>query len=289
MAWFGVVSDPYSLPTWQDTSKLTADFCMKFEPWSKQRDLNTPLAEAKALGHDRIMITWEPWLPVAHGDPRVDYQPEYSMRSILNGDHDAYIDLFARSLRDSGIATIYLRFAHEMNGGWYPWSYDPGEYQAVWMYLRDRIRYARKAYNVRFVWSPNPDLWATPTRFLLKALPWWPPSRYVDDIGLTIIERGAEPPYTVDLIRRRLQLIRDVFEKPIIACEVNCVLPLAADWFNSLATWVGTEGPFSAMVLSQAESRMQAAGLAGDLSWSVQENAEGRDAVAALVKALHSQ
>lgn len=289
MAWFGVVADPYSLPAWSTASKLTADFCMKFEPWSKQRALTTQLAEAKALGHDRIMITWEPWLPVAHGDPLSVYQSDYSLRSILEGRHNDYIDLFARALRDSGLGTVYLRFGHEMNGGWYPWSTDAAEYQAVWMYLRDRIRFSRKAYNVRFVWSPNPDLWATPARFLLRALPWWPPSRYVDDIGLTIIERGIDPPYTPELIKRRLQLIRDVFEKPIIACEVNCVRGQAQSWFSDLAAWVGAEGPFSALVLSQADSRMEAAGLSGDLSWSVEEYPEGRDAVSSLVSALHSQ
>lgn len=289
MAWFGVVQDPYSLNTWSYSAGVKPDFCMKFEPWSKLRALTIQLAEAKALGHDRIMISWEPWTPVVHGDPLADYQPEYSMQSILDGKHNDYIDLFARALRDSGIPTIYLRWAHEMNGGWYPWSYSERDYILAWMYLRDRIKYGRKAYNVRFVWSPNPDLWANTPRFLTKALPWWPPARYVDDVGLTIIEKGADPPYTVEVIRRRVQIIRDVFEKPIIACEVNCVKPLAVQWFNDLATWVGAEGPFSALVLSQQPSRMEAAGLAGDLSWTVEDYPEGRDAVRRLVDALHSQ
>lgn len=289
MAWFGVVQDPYSLPKWSESAGVKADFCMKFEPWSKQRALTTQLAEAKALGHDRIMITWEPWTPVVHGDPLAAYQPNFSMQSILDGRHDDYIDLFARSLRDSGISTIYLRWGHEFNGGWYPWSYSQTDYVSAWMYLRDRIKYARKATNVRFVWSPNADLWANAPRFLTLALPWWPPSRYIDDVGLTIIEKGGDPPYDVPTIRRRVQLVRDVFEKPIIACEVNCVKPLAVQWFNDLAEWVAAEGPFSALVLSQQPSRMEAAGLAGDLSWSVEDYPEGRDAVCRLVEAIHSQ
>lgn len=289
MAWFGVVQDPYGLPAWSQATGLTADFCMKFEPWAKNRPLTTQLAEAKALGHDRFMITWEPWLPVPHGDALAEYQPDYALKSVLEGRYDEYIDVFARALRDSGIPTIYLRFGHEMNGGWYPWSYSAADYTAAWMYIRDRIRFSRKATNVRFVWSPNPDLWAAAPRFLSKALPWWPPARYIDDVGLTIIEKGTDPPYTVDVMRRRVQLIRDVFEKPIIACEVNCVKSLAERWFRDLAAWVGSEGPFSALVLSQGSSRMEAAGLAGDLSWTAADYPEGRAAIAATIDALHSQ
>lgn len=289
MAWFGVVSDPYSLPAWSAASGIQADFCMKFEPWSKQRDLTRQLAEAKALGHDRIMITWEPWTPVKHGDPGEHYQPEYSMESIIAGKHDDYIDMFARTLRDSGLSTVYLRFGHEMNGGWYPWSYDPGAYRDAWMYLRDRIRFQRKAANVRFVWSPNPDLWAPATRFLSGVLPWWPVARYVDDVGVTIIEKGMTPPYTIPVIKHRMELIQTVFEKPIVVCELNCVRELAAEWFTELADWIAAEGPFAAGVLSQAPSRMEAEGVAGNLSWSVTEYPEGRDAVALLPSALHSQ
>ncbi len=44
-----------------------------------------------------------------------------------------------RSLRDGRPGTVYLRFAHEMNGDWYPWAVDAGNHQdfiAAWQRFR---------------------------------------------------------------------------------------------------------------------------------------------------------
>ncbi|HZQ35876.1 MAG TPA: glycosyl hydrolase, partial [Dehalococcoidia bacterium] len=53
---------------------------------------------------------------------------------------------------------VLLRWAHEMNGNWYPWGRGAGntpeKYVAAWRYLHDRF-VAAGATNVLWVWSPN--------------------------------------------------------------------------------------------------------------------------------------
>ena len=54
-----------------------------------------------------------------------------------------------------------LRFAQEMNGGWYPWGYrvegnTPRQYRKAWRHIYWIFR-NHGADNVRWVWSPNED------------------------------------------------------------------------------------------------------------------------------------
>lgn len=48
---------------------------------------------------------------------------------------------------------VFLRFAHEMNGSWYPWSQKPAEYRATYRLLAEAIR--RHAPLTALVWAPN--------------------------------------------------------------------------------------------------------------------------------------
>jgi hypothetical protein len=101
------------------------------------------------------LITWEPWVP--NGE-RV--QPAYRLKSIANGDYDDYARSWANGLKAVG-KPVYLRFAHEMNGDWYPWCVGVNEntaeeYIAAWRRLHG-IFVEAQATNVRWVWSPNVD------------------------------------------------------------------------------------------------------------------------------------
>jgi hypothetical protein len=99
------------------------------------------------------MITWEPDLDT--GDP-VD-QPEYGPARIASGAFDTYIRRAAREATAYG-QPILLRFAQEMNGGWYSWGAIPGntpaDYVAMWRHVVSIFR-EEGATNVRWVWSPN--------------------------------------------------------------------------------------------------------------------------------------
>lgn len=108
------------------------------------------------------MITWEPWDP--DGDLRT--QPEYQLRDIIEGRHDEVIDRWARQAAGYG-KPIMMRFAHEMNGDWYPWSElvndnRPGDFVAAWRYVHAAFERAG-AHNVVWVWNPNVETpWSIP-------------------------------------------------------------------------------------------------------------------------------
>src|SRR5688572_26810668 len=82
------------------------------------------------------MVTWMPQ------DYRMGpNQPDFSMVSILSGKYDVFISRWAATLA-AYRGPVLLRFAHEMNGDWYPWSSwrsgnTPELYVAVWRHVHD--------------------------------------------------------------------------------------------------------------------------------------------------------
>ncbi|MDS1116015.1 hypothetical protein RD149_19900 [Gordonia westfalica] len=62
------------------------------------------------------LLTLEPWRPGAGTD-----QPSYAMARFAGGDFDAELRRWGSELSSWG-RPVFLRFAQEMNGTWYPWS-----------------------------------------------------------------------------------------------------------------------------------------------------------------------
>ena len=78
-----------------------------------------PRAHADAINRRGAvpLISWEPWDSWRGGAD----QPEYALRRIAAGDHDALIDRWAAAVARYR-RPVMLRFAPEMNGDWLPWS-----------------------------------------------------------------------------------------------------------------------------------------------------------------------
>jgi mannan endo-1,4-beta-mannosidase len=95
------------------------------------------------------MITWEP----------IDFRNRpYLLRKIARGRYDGYLRRSARAAR-AWHRPLVIRFAHEMNGDWYPWGVrrngnTPSAYIGAW---RRVVRIFRSvgARNVRWVWCPS--------------------------------------------------------------------------------------------------------------------------------------
>ena len=123
------------------------------------------------------LVTWEPWLYTKGVN-----QPAFSLESIINGSHDAYIIAWAKASKAWG-HPYFLRFAHEMNGNWYPWSEQAngnkaGQYVKAWQHVHNIFR-AQGVKNVTWVWSPNTDYAHS---IPLKEL--YPGSAYVDWVAM---------------------------------------------------------------------------------------------------------
>jgi len=138
-----------------------------------------PTAEANlvAASGSVPLITWEPWVSHTLG----------TLEAIASGSFEAYVSNFLLAAKNWG-RPILLRFAHEMNGNWYPWdgshngaAAGPAKYQQAWRYIYN-VRERVKASNVSLVWIPNnnnlPDAaWNEPANY-------YPGDQYVDWVGL---------------------------------------------------------------------------------------------------------
>lgn len=278
MAYFGTLCSPFEMDEWTAATGIVPDFPMIFEHWDQQRPIDRHLAKAKSLGFKRLMLTWEPWTPPATGIGNAAqgaFQPEWSNERIANGDLDAYIKLISKNVRESGLETVYIRWGHEMNGDWHPWRTTPETYIAAWKKIHNIFRGGGTA-NAKFIWSPNSSLYQGNVSFLLGSLPYWPGPRYVDYVGLTMLNFGGTKSRTVEDFVERFDLCETVYSKPIIATETNTAWSDRRRFFGDLARLVATDNPFSAIILSQPPVSRGQQNLVTDenMQWSIGQDIE---------------
>ncbi len=108
------------------------------------------------------LVTWEPY--------------GQSLSSIASGSYDSYIRDSARIAKGWG-GELMVRFAHEMNGSWYPWARSES-YVAAWRHIVDVFR-EEGAGNVRWVWAPNVNRSGS-----MPFTAYFPGDEYVDYVGL---------------------------------------------------------------------------------------------------------
>lgn len=197
----------------------------RFQPWwGDDRFLGREWLDAVAASGAVPMITWEPWRRAgsAGGTPH----GHRIVRQIATGRYDAYIRKWARDAAAYG-KPIQLRFMHEMNGDWYPWS--PGVdgntargFKAAWRHVHDLFRDAG-ATNVSWEFSAVAYAGGKPTsRRTLNT--YYPGARYVDWVGLSgfnwsLRRYGAFLSY--EKIFRPPYEIAKTFKKPIMFSEVG--------------------------------------------------------------------
>lgn len=281
MGLFGAAVHPSESEAWVKATGVRPDFLAVFEDWVNQRTLADHFAKAAALGYKRFMVTWEPW---DSGGSRTS-QPRWSCDAILRGDHDEYIRAFADAVRTSGMDEVFMRFAHEMNGDWYPWARDP-QYAEAWIRVRLLFR-QRNAFNAKWLWAPNADLYRDRPSWLRSVLPYWPGGLKVDQVGLTTINFGGEKTYPWYRFADRFQTAAHVFEKPVVSAEMNVSYDEREQWFHEMALYAGRiERPLTMTCLSQGESYAAATMNTGDLSWNVTDDAVARAGLSDLVTAL---
>ncbi|UCH12444.1 MAG: dockerin [Candidatus Omnitrophota bacterium] len=120
-----------------------------------------------------LFITWEPWYAV---DKKGIYYD-----GLLSGMYDDYIKSFANKVNSIG-RPVFLRFAHEMNGNWYPWSGSKlgrKKYIAITKYVR-AIFDKSGVNNVKWVFSINWENIPDGNNYKL----YYPGNECVDYIGI---------------------------------------------------------------------------------------------------------
>lgn len=157
--WTGVTVDS-SLGETQELDAYTGSaggkspaVVMDYSDWAHTPDFPVGFADLVASRGATPMLTWEPW----------DYsagvnQPAYRLSAISGGAYDGLVRRWAAEIKSYG-RPLLLRFAHEMNGNWYPWAESvngnrPGQYVAAYRHVVNLFR-AAGVTNVTWVWSPN--------------------------------------------------------------------------------------------------------------------------------------
>ena len=129
------------------------DVLSVYEAFAWQQPLPVELLKLIAAAGSIPEITWEPWNP-----EKGPNQPLYDLGQIAGGRYDSYIAGWAKAAAEYR-GRLLLRFAHEMNGDWYPWSVaagdgTPDDYVAAYRRVRLIFKDAG-ADRVEWVWSPN--------------------------------------------------------------------------------------------------------------------------------------
>lgn len=151
------------------------------------------------------MITWEPW-NTAIGKSSTIYS------EILDGKHDAYIRWWDEVLR-SFKRRVLLRFAHEMNGDWYPWARQD-TYVETWRYVRNLMQ---TSINVDWVWSPNVTYPGSP-----PMREFWPGDDQVDVLGLDGYNWNSPWVTPEQLFSPSIAEIKSISDKELFITETAC-------------------------------------------------------------------
>ncbi len=167
-----------------------------------------------------------------HGSmPLFTWQPEnssqgvtqsFSLASIAAGSYDSYLTTWATAAKTWG-HPFFLRFAHEMNGSWYPWcagtnGNTSAQYIQMWRHVHD-IFTGVGATNVTWVWCVNTSYsGSTPIAGL------YPGDNYVDWVSLDAYNRLANSwqDFSNNAAGTVAQLISIAPGKPIMVAETGC-------------------------------------------------------------------
>lgn len=201
-----------------------------------------PVGELDAVVNRGAMplVTWEPWI-AGNGV----FQPAYSLDRIAAGDFDSYISQWGAALAAWG-RPMMLRFAHEMNGNWYPWceavnGNQPGDYARAWQHVHQLVA-AAGASNVNWVWAPNGGGSVEPAVL-------YPGDSYVDTVGLDAYNWGTTQTWSswqmpASLFGPHLAQLRTIAPgKQIIVTETASAEAGGSkpDWNTALVSYLQTQ------------------------------------------------
>lgn len=150
-------------------------------------DTSFPTSQAQSY-YDKgshYLLTWEPW-----NTGQGVAQPQFSNNAIATNQvftnaygtqirFDDYLTKWAQEIK-AYKKPVYLRFAHEMNGNWYPWGNangnTPTSYVAMWRHVHE-VFDRNGVKNVRWVWNVNNDPAGTIASY-------YPGNNYVDIVSV---------------------------------------------------------------------------------------------------------
>lgn len=189
-------------------------FVLTFLDWGRTPDKKV-VKDVYSTG-SCLMATWEPWN--AQEKKGIDFD------EILAGKHDAYIETFAQAVKDID-GPVFVRFAHEMNGNWYPWAgtkVGKSKFIEVCKYMHGKFE-KMGAKNVRWVFAINSeDIPKDNNEFET----YYPGDEYVDYIGIDGYNWGDTKSWSSwtgfqDIFGGAYERIKKMSGKPVMITEFS--------------------------------------------------------------------
>ncbi len=239
--------DNGAVRAWQSRAGRLPAVWLIFQGWTGWNEF--PIAQARRaqqLG-GKLLVTWEPWNTQTGARDL-----SWNCSLIAGGVRDDYIRQYARAVKASGVP-VMIRFAHEMNGDWYPWGTafqskfgrhngnSPQSYVAMWRRVVSIFR-AEGANNAQWVWAPNIHFLNVNNSLRdqnadLAAL--YPGDNYVDWIGLSVYNDASRRNWRTfsDLFDGAYRAVTQISSKPLMIAELG-VTEAGAPSGTSKAAWI---------------------------------------------------
>jgi beta-mannanase len=195
----------------QYEEKIEKEFAsvMWYQDWSS----SFPMEDAERVSDAGYMphITWEPWF---FDDPE-----KIKLDTILSGEWDEYINDWAADAARFG-KPVLIRWGHEFNGNWYPWSVEqngknPQQYIDAYRKIHDAFVSAG-ADNVMWIWCANAN--SVPNEAWNVASKAYPGDDYVDWIGIDGYNFSSTDSFKTIFSKSYKTFVTD-FSKPIMIAE----------------------------------------------------------------------
>ena len=215
----------------EQTGRL-AKLYMNFQSWKEEYNTFATRLADNARAHGGVfMVVWMP------GGEAEKSDPSWSCAAVASGKHDGYIRKYAEDVKKWG-HPIMLRFAHEMNGTWYPWGTafqapgvrqngnTPADYAKMWQRVW-KIFQDVGATNAFWVWAPNilfVNARNTSEQQTADYAALYPGDEYVDWIGLDGYNDGVKSKWRSfpDLFDASYRVITQLTRKPLMIAEFGC-------------------------------------------------------------------
>jgi autotransporter-associated beta strand protein len=246
--WLDTTTEQQTITNFVSSAQKDISIINVFFSWSTSGTTpNVPFSSSASAmnfirGHGSIpLLTWEPW------NPSSGVTQSFNLSNIIAGVYDSYITGWATSAKSWG-SPFFLRFAHEMNGNWYPWCASvngntAAQYVQAWQHVHD-LFLAAGTTNVTWVWCVNVvSGMPTPINEL------YPGDNYVDWIALDGYNRLANPwqDFSTLAASTVTQLTNIAPGKPVMVAETGCNQNPTynkAQWFlNALTNYLPTVQP----------------------------------------------
>jgi hypothetical protein len=189
----------------------------KCEPGKGTCNFPTAMAaEVRARG--AVPMIW--WEPMSTREAGCTYSRH---ADIAAGKHDRYIKAWAQAAKQFG-TPIILRFAHEINGKYFPWSVTNcgnslTSYKAGWRHIYKTFRQVG-ATNVKFLWTVAKQ--SCKVRGCNPYKAFYPGNRYVNYVGFSSFNWGDNKKWTsmVFGVSRIMSFFQRFTSKPVIVAEL---------------------------------------------------------------------